>query len=273
MKDVVFELAKEFSAETHGSSDYAKDETFVMGANLSCYVPFSFLQKKTDTIKSIDQLQKEGFIFSSADYLDNEEFNIWFRGQFNRKLTQTALKSIGILHYPDEVKIIRTIEDVNKAYEILKDKFVILNGKNLPVQLGEWFAKCIFGLHQKKSSSQRGFDFFDGEGNRIEVMVHWSDRSSPKGVKLKKSLVELSDFCIIIYMATNFMIREILFLDSSFIFRKFGGKGHTVFLKDINVSSYFFSVSNKHFDRVVNKNSLMKFASPTFAMKLDGRFE
>jgi hypothetical protein len=271
MKDTIFELAKEFSAETHGSSDYGKELVFVMGANLSCYVPFSYIQKKEPEIKGIEQLQQHGFIYSSADYLDNEEFNIWFREQFNKKLTLKSLKAIGILHHPDEVKIIRTIEDVNKAYEILKDKFVILNGKNLPVQLGEWFAKCIFGLRQQKSSSQRGFDFFDREGLRIEVMVHWSDRSSPKGVKLKKSMVELSDFCIIIYMASNFMIREILLLDSSFIFRKFGGKGHTIFLKDSNVSSYFFSVSSKHFDRVVNKNSLMKFSSPTFAMKLDGR--
>ena len=62
-----------------------------------------------------------------------------------------------------------------------------MNGKNLPVQLGEWYAKAVLGLYQKKSSSQRGFDFFTDEGKKVEVTIHWQDQTSPKGVKLKKS--------------------------------------------------------------------------------------
>ena len=56
--------------------------------------------------------------------------------------------------------------------------------------------------------------------------MHWSDASSPKGVKVKKSLVDLSDYLIVVYIANNFMIRELCFLDSSFVPRKFSGKGH-----------------------------------------------
>ena len=64
------------------------------------------------------------------------------------------------------------------------------------------------------------------------------------------------------------MIREICFLDSNFIMRKFSGKGHTIFLKDIDIIDYFLSKSNKHQNKVINKSALMKFATPTFAMRL-----
>ena len=80
--------------------------------------------------------------------------------------------------------------------------------------------------------------------------------------------MELSDHCILIYIARNFMIREICFLDSSFILRKFGGKGHTIFLKDSDVSQYFFSKSDKHYAKVVNTSALLKYSNPTLAMKL-----
>jgi hypothetical protein len=157
---------------------------------------------------------------------------------------------------------------VNKSYEILAAEQILLNGKNLPTQLGEWYAKCIFGLKQVKSTSQRGFDFVMGEGKRVEIQVEWSDASSPKGVKIKKTLVDLSDYCIIIYVAKNFMIREVCFLDSEYISRKFSNKGHTIFLKDSDVSSYFFSKSSKHFDKIINPITFLKYASPNLAMKL-----
>ena len=64
------------------------------------------------------------------------------------------------------------------------------------------------------------------------------------------------------------MIREICFLDSSFILRKFSGKGHTIFLKESEVSHYIFSKSEKQKEKVRNKSALLKFASPVFAMKL-----
>ena len=57
----------------------------------------------------------------------------------------------------------------------MRKEQIILNGKNLPIQLGEWYAKNIFGLRQEKSSSQRGFDFYLGE-NRIEVKNNFGIR-------------------------------------------------------------------------------------------------
>lgn len=271
MKEKIYELATEFSAETHGSSDYGQDEVFVMGDSINRYVPLRYISKKISEIKDQDDLKERGFVYSSADFLDNDEFADWYKEQFNKKLTLKAKKGIGILHYPDELAIHSAIEKIVETYGVLRNKNVINNGKNLPVQLGEWYGKCVFGLKQVKSSSQRGFDFYSSENQRVEVVVNWNDRSSPKGVKLKKSLVDMSDYCIIIYMNTQFMIRDILLLDSDFILRKFAGKGHTVFLKDNMVSSYFFSVSDKHFNKVVNKNFLMKFSATNFAMKLDGR--
>jgi enoyl-[acyl-carrier-protein] reductase (NADH) len=106
------------------------------------------------------------------------------------------------------------------------------------------------------------------DGKRVEIQVEWSDASSPKGVKIKKTLVDLSDYCIIIYVAKNFMIREVCFLDSEYVSRKFSNKGHTIFLKDSDVSSYFFSKSSKHFDKIINPITFLKYSSPNLAMKL-----
>ena len=105
----------------------------------------------------------------------------------------------------------------------------------------------------------------------VEVKVDFHDATSPKGVKIKKSLAELSDYVIIMYVAKNFTIRDVLFLDSEFVLRKFDTKGHTIFLKDQDVQNYFFSRSDKHYDKVVNKSALLRFASPQLAMKLEDK--
>lgn len=273
LKDKVFELSQKFSGTTHGSSDYDKDHIFVRGSNDREYVPYSYLQKEMPEIDSINKLKSEGFVFSSYDFLEINEFDQWYLSQFNKRLSSKVMKNLGILHLPDQKAIFDTVEVVHQTFQILKDHKVLMNGKNLPIQLGEWYSKIIFGLHQIKSSSQRGFDFKTENGSTVEVKVHWHDSTSPKGVKIKKSLAELSDFCIIMYVAKNFTIRDILFLDSEFILRKFDTKGHTIFLKDQDVAGYFFSKSDKHFDKVVNKTALLKFASPTLAMKLEDRLK
>lgn len=273
LKDKVFELAQKFSGTTHGSSDYDKDIIYVRGSSDREYVPYSFLQKEMPDVDSINKLKSEGFVFSSYDFLEINEFDQWYLNQFNKRLSSKVMKNIGILHLPDQKAIFDTVEVVHQTFQILKDHKVLMNGKNLPIQLGEWYSKIIFGLHQIKSSSQRGFDFKTENGSTVEVKVHWHDSTSPKGVKIKKSLAELSDYCIIMYVAKNFTIRDILFLDSEFILRKFDTKGHTIFLKDQDVAGYFFSKSDKHFDKVVNKTALLKFASPTLAMKLEDRLK
>ncbi len=273
LKDKVFELSQKFSGTTHGSSDYDKDQIFVRGSTDREYVPFSFVQKEFPEIEHINQLKAEGFVFSSYDFLEINEFDQWYQAQFNKRLSSKVMKNLGILHLPDQKAIFDTVEVVHQTFQILKDHKVLMNGKNLPIQLGEWYSKIIFGLHQIKSSSQRGFDFKMENGKIVEVKVHWHDATSPKGVKIKKSLAELSDYCIIMYISKNFTIRDILFLDSEFILRKFDTKGHTIFLKDQDVAGYFFSKSDKHFDKVVNKTALLKFASPTLAMKLEDRLK
>lgn len=271
MKEKIGELAHEFSKEGHGSSNYDKDKVFVMGQDTSEYVPLSFIKKKYPEINALSHLLEEGYVHSSYDFLDTTDFKNWFENQFSRKLLIKSAKEIDLLHIPDQKSIFDAVEIVNKQFDILRKTFVIMNNKNLPVQLGEWYIKLIFGLKQVKSSSQRGFDFFNEAGKKIEVKVQWGDKSSPKGVRIKKSLVELSDICITIYVANNFMIRDILYMDSDFISRKYGSKGHAIYLKDTNVGTYFFSKSDKHFNKVHNKMALMKFASPGFAMKMAGR--
>ena len=272
MKDAIFAIAKEFSGISHGSSSYDSEVLFVMGEHESEFVPLSYIIKKMITITTMRDLQINGFMFSSASFLDLESFNEWYKKQFGKKFTQKHYSQMGILHFPHEQKILSIVDEVSKCYGALKAEHVINNGKNLPVQLAEWYAKLIFGLQQVKSTSQRGFDFYSDDGRKIEVMVDWNDRSSPKGAKLKKALVEISDCCIIIYINSMFLIRDILFLDSEFIMRKYSDKGHTIFLKDSVVSEYFFSVSSKHHDKIISKNTLLNFSAPALKAKLEAKF-
>lgn len=271
-KEKVYGLARDFSAQTHGSTDYDKDPVYVMGQNDQEFVPWGFLQKNVTELTTLAKLKAEGFVYSSYDFLELAAFDEWYLKQFQKRLSSKVMKTIGILHRPDQKTIFDTVEVVNKTHQILKDHKVLINGKNLPVQLGEWYAKIIFGLNQIKSSSQRGFDFKTDEGKVVEVKVHWHDATSPKGVKIKKSLAELSDYCVIMYVAKNFTIRDILFLDSEFVLRKFDTKGHTIFLKDQDVQNYFFSRADKHYNKVANKTALMQFASPQLAIKLEDKF-
>jgi hypothetical protein len=262
------EEVKLFSASTHGSSDYDRDEYFIMSENRMDFAPLKYIQKKIPEFKDINSLLKIGFVYDSFELSNNENFQHWYEKQFAKKLLRRDGRKISIVYVPNNKLILDQIELVNRSYEILAHEQILLNNKNLPTQLGEWYAKCIFGLKQLKSTSQRGFDFVMGDGKRVEIQVEWSDVSSPKGVKIKKTLVDLSDYCVIIYVAKNFMIREVCFLDSEYVSRKFSNKGHTIFLKDQDVSPYFFSKSSKHFDKIINPITFLKYASPNLAMKL-----
>ncbi len=257
-----------FSSSTHGSSDYDKDEYFVMSEGRLDFAPLKYIQKRVPEFKDINSLLKIGFVYDSLELSNNENFQHWYEKQFSKKLLRRDARKISIVYVPNNKLILDQIGLVHKSYEVLSHEQILLNGKNLPTQLGEWYAKCIFGLKQLKSTSQRGFDFVMGDGKRVEVQVEWSDVSSPKGVKIKKTLVDLSDYCVIIYVAKNFMIREVCFLDSEYVSRKFSSKGHTIFLKDSDVSAYFFSKSSKHFDKIINPITFLKYASPNLAMKL-----
>ena len=263
--DEINNFVEEFSKESHGRTDYYKSELFIMGGD-SNFVPISFV-KKTDHEVEVVALQKLGFVIESLELMDETIFKPWFEKQFSRKLTRQILKKISIAHHPNNKQIFDTLETVNRCYEILENEKIIINAKKLPVQVGEWYCKCIFGLVQKKSTSQRGFDFYLGN-KRVEVKIQWGNLTSPKGIKLRKTLVELSDYTIIMYVAKNLMIREICFLDSAYVIRKFSGKGHTLFLKDSDIQNYFFSRSTKQLCKVVNNSSLMKFSAPALAMNM-----
>jgi len=267
----LFDKIREFSKETHGSSNYDQDELYVMGQEESEFAPLNYLCKKINVVKDVNDLLGGGFLYDSFDLFDFKHFPDWYERQFSKKLTRSSARKVSILHIPDNKAIFDSIGTIFKGYEVLRKSQILLNSKNLPVQLGEWFAKSIFGLNQVKSTSQRGFDFILDD-KRVEVKVHWNDASSPKGVKIKKSLVDLSDYLIIVYLANNFMVRELCFLDSSFVLRKFSSKGHTIFLKDPEIISYFFSKSDKHNEKVKNPTALLKYASPTLAVKLAEKF-
>ncbi len=267
--DSLFNFIDTFNGETHGTTDYYKETIYIVKDG-EFFTPLSYLKKKVEGFDE-DLLLKQGYIYDSLELIGDERFSSWYEKQFSRKLKRSHAKKTLFLHLPDNKMIFDAIETVNKSYETLRSQKILFNGKKLPVQLGEWYAKCIFGLMQKKSTSQRGFDFYIGE-KRVEVKVHWGDHTSPKGVKVRKSLVDLSDYVVVIYLARNLMIREVCFLDSDFVMRKFSGKGHTVFLKDSDIVSYFFSKSSKHGDKVANANALMKYALPNLAMNLAESF-
>ncbi|MEC7183494.1 MAG: hypothetical protein VXW15_12320 [Bdellovibrionota bacterium] len=265
----VNDQVKEFSSKSHGSSELYREKVFVKGEN--GYIPLKALIKKIEPLESEKDLQKIGFVFESYEFHPSEQFSQWFQEKFSRKLARSQEKNIAILYVPDNSSILDSIEQASRSYETLREKNILINGKNLPVQLGEWYAKCVFGLKQKKSTSQRGFDFLLDD-SRVEVKVSWGNTSPAKGVKIKKTLVQLSDLCIVIYLSLNFKIREICILDSDFIIRKISGKGHTIFLKDVDIAQYFFSKSSKHIGKVSNSSGLLRFSTPELAMRIAEMF-
>ena len=269
--EALFDKISAFSQETHGSSNYDHEAVFVKGQHAQEYAPLKYLVKKCDLALDGKALQAEGFVCDSYDLYPLPDFTAWYKKQFSHQLPHTLAREVFIYSFPDRKAILEAVEAVNRSFTVFREQHIILNGKNISVQLGEWLAKIIFGLRQVKSASQRGFDFFLDE-QRVEVKVDWGDVSPLKGVKIKKSLVELSDNCIIIYLAQNLMIREICFLDAEFVLRRFADKGHTLFLKDQDLAPYFFSHSDRHFDKVANSHVLLKYATPLLAAQLAEHF-
>ncbi len=262
-----------FSKETHSDSDYCKETVFVRGREEQQFAPLEYLAGKFTELDGEKGLYREGLVCDSHGLYGGDSFAIWYQRQFGQKLKQAHARKIQILYRPDDKAIFDAIELVTQCYAVLRKQHILINNKNLPTQLGEWYAKSIFGLRQIQSASQRGFDFFFPDGPRTEVKVHWGDQHPPKGVKIRKSLLELSQSCILIYVANNLTIDEICLLDSDFVMRKFAGKGHTIFLKDSDVGQYFFSQSDKHLDKIINSSLLMKCSTPRFAMKLSESFQ
>lgn len=178
-KEQLYKEISEYCKETHGSTNYDKDTYFIVGGQPGEYAPLKYLSKKLEWCKSVHDLLSLSFVCDSLDLHPNEGFPKWYEHQFGKKLKRSITKDLNILHVPDNMTIFNAIEKVNEAYQLLRGHQILMNGKNLPTQLGEWYAKCIFGLHQKKSTSQRGFDFFYN-GKRAEVKVHWPILRHPR---------------------------------------------------------------------------------------------
>lgn len=258
---------QQFNQETHGSSGHRKDEIFIEGG-ADFYVPLSYLTKNIEGLDSERQLQILGYTYAAHDFIEKSGFAQWYEKQFSKKLTAKQMKSVSLLHLPDELQVFSAIKKIDEAYEELRRAHVLINSKNPPVQLGEWYAKSIFGLRQVRASSQKGFEF-KLLNEFVSVNVVWG-KCSPKGIKFRKSTLESSRYCVVFFLLKNLMIRDLCFLDSDYLLRHFSGKGMSLFLKESDIASYHFSKSSKHYDKVVGKNTLLKYASPNLATQLVG---
>ncbi|MEX0799549.1 MAG: hypothetical protein WD025_08890, partial [Bacteriovoracaceae bacterium] len=125
MENSIYEAAKEFSSQSHGSTDLFKERLFVRGANDEEFVPLVHLIKKIDGVNSKQDLFAMGFVCSSLDFLDLKSFDVWWQKQFNKKLLQRDKKDISVIHLPDTKKIFDAVEIVNQVYQILKDHKVL----------------------------------------------------------------------------------------------------------------------------------------------------
>jgi len=268
VKDKLNNFITEYNNKKHGSSDHFNKSKYIVDGKM--FAPLDVFLKSENL--SIDDVLKLGYAHSSLEVFPNDEFCKWYKSQFSKDVSPSLKKKIAIYYVPKQTEVFNAVEKISECYKVFRDHHVLINRKKLPVQLGEWYAKIIFGLEQNKSTSQRGFDFYL-DGKRIEVQVSWGDKSNIKGIKFRKSLVEMSEYCILIFLSDNLMVRDICFLDSQFVLRKYGTKGHFIFLKEAELKQYNFSQSNKQQDKVKNIPAMLRFAGPVFAMRASEIFQ
>ena len=260
----------DYNSKRHGGSDHSSCLDYIVDKSKDQFIPLKFLISKK-ILQRESQLFRMGYVQVAIETYGEDAFKNWFEQQYSKKCPPDQLKKISIYYIPSMNEIFSSVEKISNCYADFRDNLILNNRKKLPVQLGEWLCKSIFGLKQEKTPSQRGFDFFK-EGKRVEVIIHWGDRSNPKGIKLKKSLVTLSKYTIIMLISDNLLIRDICFLDSDFILRKFPTKGHTIFLKELEVSQYYFSKSTKNLAQVAQSGTLLRFCTPRLATYLADKF-
>ena len=269
MKEKINGFILDYNQKKHGSSDHFKLNRFVQNEKGDQFAPLDVFTKQENI--EFDRIINEGYSHSALDVFPNEKFNKWFKDQYSKELTPSHHKKVAVYYIPNQIEIFNAVEKISDCYSIFRKHQVLINRKKLPVQLGEWYAKVIFGLEQNKSTSQRGFDFYL-DSKRIEVQVSWGDKSNVKGIKFRKSLVEMSEYCILMFLSNNLTVRDICFLDSEFVLRKYGAKGHFVFLKELEIKQYNFSMSGKQKDKIKNLPAMLRFANPLFAMKASELF-
>ncbi len=276
MKDIalniptILSLIQEFNQKVHDGAKHGEDDLFVQGEMEDAYAPMTYLKKKCPLLKTEKDLLKIGFFFGPNEVGQNSTFAHWYEKRFQKLLPSSIQKKMQFLFPIQQEEMQRPLQLINEQYEWLKKNRILINSKDLPTQLGEWFAKSIFGLRHCKSMSQRGFDF-ELDGKKVEVFVHWKlsnqAKSSLKGMKIKKTDLNLYDFCILIYLTPDLLIKDLCFLDSSYIQRKFSTKGHSLFIQEEDIRMYFFGKSPKHYDKILNEKTLLTFASSHFLSK------
>ena len=69
---------EDFNKETHGSTDYDKDEIYVMGESPSVFTPLKYLIKKIEGLSSARDLLKLGLVHDTYDLFEYDHFPKWF---------------------------------------------------------------------------------------------------------------------------------------------------------------------------------------------------
>ena len=121
---------------------------------------FKLPLKKTE-LTGLNDVLRYGFVCESLELIEREEFHNWFEktAVLSKIKTYSSSQNTNCFQYlripKSSMLSKRFIEDM----KYLKIMLSFSMAKISLVQLGEWYAKCIFGLRQTKSTSQRGFDF------------------------------------------------------------------------------------------------------------------
>ena len=208
------------------------------------------------------ELLKIGYVCESHCLERFTDFQNWFEERY-----QCPVKGVYLLTIPQDTKVHNAAAMLMKAHQMLMGDCIVFNTKDIPVQIAEWYAKSIFGLVQCSSHCQRGFRFYRRD-IAVEVKVAWGEETSVRGVKIEKRALARSEYCIIIYLADSFMIQDICIMDAKFILKKWENKGEFVFLREEQISKYFFSRSSLHKKAVQNVSRLLQFSTPTFAKRM-----
>ena len=222
------------------------------------YAPVRFLSCHEDWC----ELLKIGYVCESHSLERFGDFKAWFEERYHR-----PMEGVSLLTIPDDSMVHRATELLMQAHEMLLDGSIVHSKKDIPLQIGEWYAKSIFGLTQCQSYCERGFKFYR-RNFIVEVKVVWGE-IPVRGVKVEKRRVEKSKYCLIVYLADNLKIQDICILDSSFVMKKWSNKGEFFFLRDEQISQYFFSRSTLHKNAIQNVSRLLKFSAPDFAERIE----
>ena len=84
----LFKVVKEFSSQTHGSTDYHLEELFIQGRHEDEFAPFKAICKKIEWLEKKEQLLKEGFIIDSIDLFGEEQFAAWYEKTIFQKISK-----------------------------------------------------------------------------------------------------------------------------------------------------------------------------------------